>query len=349
MSEVRWEFYPLVAQDEHAHAWLQLQVHLQLAPSTIDAYGRCLNDYLAFCAGHRVDPATISRDQVALYVQDLATRPNPKGANIITLDSGRGLSNSTMQQRITVARLYQDYLVEKQVRQNNPVARGEYVAGKAFGGHRARALLPSYQKLPWIPSDEEWLTVLGKLKEEPLRNRVMFLLAYDGALRREELVTLEIGDFDFAYRQVRVRAEHAKNGAERIVGYGEKVTSPLLQVYLQHRRSLSAKRGPLFLSESHRNRAEPMSLIMWSKIVQGIAQRAGTPRFTTHTTRHLRLTHLARAKMDLHEIARYAGHRSLQTTMLYIHLSGVELTTAVSRGLAGFEEWIARVLEETPR
>ena len=55
---------------------------------------------------------------------------------------------------------------------------------------------------------------------------------------------------------------------------------------------------------------------------------------------------ITRAGMDLHQIATYAGHRSLQTTMLYIHLSGVELTEAVTRSLAGFEQWIATVLGE---
>jgi len=345
MPEIRWEIYPLVAQSERAHAWLEMQKNLQLAPTTIDAYGRSLNDYLAFCARCHTAPELVTREHVALYVHDLASRPNPRGAKILTLDSGRGLSNSTMSQRITVARLYQDYLVSHQLRPDNPVSRGQYVPGKAFGGHRERALLPSYQKLPWLPSDEEWLAVLGVLKEESLRNQVMFLLAYDGALRREELVTLAIDDFDFAYRQIRVKAEHAKNGAERVVGYGKQVTAPLLQAYLQRRRELSSQKGPLFLSESHRNRAHPLSLVMWSKIVQSIAGRASVPRFTTHTTRHVRLTHLARAKMDLHQIARYAGHRSLQTTMIYIHLSGVELTDAVARSLAGFEEWIARVLE----
>ena len=53
--------------------------------------------------------------------------------------------------------------------------------------------------------------------------------------------------------------------------------------------------------------------------------------------------------MDLHQIAIYAGHTSLQTTMLYIHLSGVELTEAVQRSLAGFEHWMEAVLgEEKP-
>jgi hypothetical protein len=55
---------------------------------------------------------------------------------------------------------------------------------------------------------------------------------------------------------------------------------------------------------------------------------------------------MARAKMDLNQIAAYAGHRSIQTSMQYIHLSGVELTEAVTRSLATFEQWIALVLGE---
>src|ERR1700694_662789 len=81
MNEVRWSLYPLVSDNEIARAWLQMQAHLQLAPKTIDAYGRCLNDYLAFCAKQHVIPETITHEQVALYVHDLATRPHRLGAN----------------------------------------------------------------------------------------------------------------------------------------------------------------------------------------------------------------------------------------------------------------------------
>lgn len=348
MSEVRWERYPRVAASELTRSWLQIQAHLQLAPNTIDAYGRCLEDYLSFCSIHRIAPEGITREQVALYLQDLATRPNPKGAHMLSFDSGGGLSHATMQQRITVLRLFCDCLVEKQLRPDNPVGRGHYVPGKEFGGKPDRGLLPHHRTLPWIPSDQQWQALLLTLKEEALRNQLMLLVAYDGALRREELVRIELGDIDFAYRQIRIPAEHAKNGAERVIGYST-VTSRLLEAYLSHRRTLSTTRGPLFLSESHRNSGHPLSLVMWSKVVQQMAQRAGLPRFTTHTPRHLRLTHLARANMDLHQIACYAGHRSLQTTMLYMHLSGVELTAAVQRSLAGFERWMALILEGESR
>jgi integrase/recombinase XerD len=346
MSDIRWELYPLVATSERSRTWLQLQEYLQLAPKTIDAYGRCLNDFLDFCQRTGLVPEAITREQVTLYVHDLAHRPNPKGSNVLSIEHDHGLANSTMQQRITVLRLFCDSLMEQKLRQDNPVGRGHYVPGKAFGGVRDRKLLPHYHKLPWLPSDEEWQMVLRSLKGEMLRNQVMLLLAYDGALRREELVTLETQDFDFAYRQMRIRAEHAKNGRERVVGYGE-VTSRLLEAYLRHRKTLSPKRGPLFLSESQRNASHPLAPVSWSKIVQKLAIQAGLPQFTTHTLRHLRLTHMARAHMDLHQIALYAGHASLQTTMLYIHLSGIELTDAVKRSLAGFEQWIEMMMGET--
>jgi integrase/recombinase XerD len=49
----------------------------------------------------------------------------------------------------------------------------------------------------------------------------MLCLAYDGALRREEVVTLELGDFDVASRQIHIRPEAAKGGRSRVVGYAE--------------------------------------------------------------------------------------------------------------------------------
>src|SRR6266699_2179960 len=293
MEEIRWELYPLVATSERSRAWLQLQNHLQLAPKTIDAYGRSLNDFLTFCQCSGIVPETITREQVGLYVHDLAHRPNPKGAKLLSIESGRVLSNSTMQQRITVLRLFCDSLVERQLRQDNPVGRGHYVAGRAFGGARSRGLLPRYHKLPWLPSDEQWQNVLRSLEGELLRNQVMLLIAYDGALRREELVRLEVGDFDFAYQQIRVRAEHAKNGHERIVGYG-KATSRLLEAYIRQRRALSAKRGPLFLSESHRNASHPHG--------------PRTPRLAPD--RHLRGSHILNHDHALHPLERHRTHGS---------------------------------------
>jgi integrase len=91
----------------------------------------------------------------------------------------------------------------------------------------------------------------------------------------------------------------------------------------------------LFLSESRRNRAEPLTLWTWSKVVRRVALAADVPRFSTHALRYLCLTDLARMGWELHAIATFAGHRSTESTMRYIHLSGRELSDKLNRVMAG--------------
>jgi integrase/recombinase XerD len=64
---------------------------------------------------------------------------------------------------------------------------------------------------------------------------------------------------------------------------------------------------------------------MWNKIVERIGERANLPSFKTHTFRHLRLTDFARCQLEIYEIALLAGHRSIESTQLYLHMSPVAL------------------------
>jgi len=263
-------------------------------------------------------------------VRDLTERPHAQGAKVVALDSGTGLSNATLQQRLVAVRLFYDHLIEEGRRETNPVGRGRYTAGKCFGEPRGRGLVRRFTRLAWIPTDAQWQAVLQAARGEPIRNRLMVALAYDAGLRREELCALRTDDLDPAHRTVRVRAETTKTRLERVVPYSV-VTGELLRAYLAHRRTLSRARGPLFLSESRRNWAAPITLWTWSKVVRAIALRADVPQFSTHTLRHLCLTDLARSGLELHTIARFAGHRNPATTLQYIHLSGRELAVALHR------------------
>jgi integrase/recombinase XerD len=343
MSIIAWNRYPLVSQNTQAKNWLQLQTNL--APNTIDAYGRALNDYLAFCARCEIVPTTATNEHLSLYVSDLTTRPHKLNANVYSLNSSPGLSNATLQQRLTAVRLFYDYLVEEGVRRVNPVGRGRYTPGKAFSGKRDRGLIPRYRKLPWLPTEEEWRKVLEAARSEPLRNRLMLAMSYDAGLRREELCSLTTADFDPAHHLITVRAETTKSRQSRVVPYSSS-TAVLYAAYLQERRKLTRSGGPLFLSISRRNHALPISIWTWSKAVRGIALSSGVPRFTTHTPRHLCLTDLARAGWDIHEIATFAGHRSTQTTLLYIHLSGIDLAQKLQHGMTAIHSWRMKVLSE---
>ena len=172
----------------------------------------------------------------------------------------------------------------------------------------------------------------------------MLALSYDSALRREELCSLKTDDIDPAHRLLQIRAETTKNRQSRVVPYSEP-SSDLLGAYLPQRRELTRGRGRLFISESCRNLGRPISIWTWSKVVRALASRSDIPQFSTHTPRHLRLTDLARSDWDIHEIATFAGHRSIQSTLLYIHLNGRELTQKIARGMAEIHAWRIKMLE----
>ncbi len=344
-SHIQWESYPTLSESSQAQTWLKIQRDLGLAQNTVDAYGRALEDFFAFGVRDGFVPLEASREHIARYVHDLSSRPNPRGTKIRVLDTGYGLANATLHQRLTAVRLFYDYLTEEGLRETNPVGRGRYTSGKQFGGMRSKGLIPHYTKLPWIPNELEWVAILDATKSEPLRNRVMLALEYDAALRREELCLLEIRDIDPGQRLIRIRPEITKGRRERVIPYSEQ-TGTLYAAYLQERRNLSRSRGPVFVSASRRNRGEPISIWTWSKVVEGIAERSGVQQFTTHTLRHLRLTDLASCGWDIHEIALFAGHRDTSTTLQYIHLSGRDLKAKVERSMANIHAWRVRMMVE---
>ncbi len=270
MAEIQWKTIPSAQHDALITRWVQIQRNLGLARNTVDAYARTLNEFAQLSIDARFPLLSATREHLALYIRSLLDRPRVRPQMAGSSPPSAGLSNATIHQRLTALRLFFDFLIEEGCREKNPIGRGQYTATRGFGIPGARGLIPRMKKLPRIPTDGEWQTIVAAVREEPIRNRFMFALNYDAALRREELCTLQSTDLDPAHRTVRIRAENTKMRRERIVPYSV-TTAQLLRAYLLQRRSLSTARGPLFLSESHRNKGQGLSKWAWSKIVQGIA------------------------------------------------------------------------------
>ncbi|MGD0941582.1 MAG: tyrosine-type recombinase/integrase [Terracidiphilus sp.] len=311
--------YGSVLLVSHACQWLTIRMQFGLAHNTLDAYARALDSYFAFTG----------------IVEDSCAKSNSADvARWINHSRACGLSDATLIQRVTAVRMFFEYLVEEGIRASNPVVRGGAIRCYGSAVFRKAGPIRRLHRLPWIPTDEEWERLLRIVSDTSLRDRTMLALAYDGALRREELCSVAVTDFDIARRLLMIRAETTKNRSGKVIPYSS-VTSGLLCQYLQRRYLSCQSPGPLFLSESPRNRSAPITPYTWTKVVEGVAMRSGLPRLTTHTIRHLRLTDLARAGLDMHQIATLAGHRVLQSTLVYIHLSARDLTEAVSKAMAG--------------
>ncbi|MDR7304539.1 site-specific integrase [Haloactinomyces albus] len=129
---LEWK-WPVLGQHERAAEWLRVWSDLGRAPRTIEAYARGLAEYLQVCEREGVDPIGVNRAHLAGYVRELTSRPSHRGANVVSIDSGAGLANATIQQRLMPVRLFYDYLMEEGLQESNPGGRWRSpLAGRRF-------------------------------------------------------------------------------------------------------------------------------------------------------------------------------------------------------------------------
>jgi len=145
ICEVRWERYRRVSENPQAREWLKFQATRGLAANTIEAYGRDLDSYLGFLESENIRFDSVVRPTIGAYVRSIAELPVPrarkKGAAVRTT-----LAHATLQQHLTVVRLFHDFLVEERICERNPLRPA--VAGRSF--------IQRQHRLPWIPNEEEW-------------------------------------------------------------------------------------------------------------------------------------------------------------------------------------------------
>ncbi|WNK42274.1 tyrosine-type recombinase/integrase [Pantoea agglomerans] len=296
-----------------AERWLKLLSDLGRAQATLTAYRSALHHYFAFCSQRRLEPEKARFEDLAAYISpQLPGMPFPA-------------ASATLQLRLSAIRLWYDFLIYLDLCTVNPLPR----SGAPGILNSGRGLVPRIVKLPRIPDDSQWQFFLFHAAASPLRDRLMLALTYYGALRRSEVTSLSIEDFDFAHRLIRIWAETTKSRRERIVCYSPAVV-PVLAAHLMQMKRVGIAQGALFRSTSDRNLGALLSFWTWSKTVRKWALESGMSAISTHTFRHLRLTHLARAGWKLHELATYAGHRDPVTTQIYIHLSGRDLAARMA-------------------
>jgi len=113
MSEIDWSRYPLIAENKLARRWLQIQRDLGLAENTVEAYGRGLEEYLRFVRALEADPTKVGGEIIARYLHSSRERPGATRGGVISIDSHSGLSDATLQQRLTVTRVFYDFLLEE--------------------------------------------------------------------------------------------------------------------------------------------------------------------------------------------------------------------------------------------
>ena len=139
-----------------------------------------------------------------------------------------------------------------------------------------------------------------------------------GGLRRMEVLGLCLEDLNFAERRVFVA--EGKGGHQRIVPISVRFFNSVA-AYLNSERPKNSSTDRLFVVLKGPNTGKALSAKGLDQLIVSARQRAGLAHCTCHELRHTCFTRLREAGMSLEAIQAQAGHRSIESTRIYLHLA----------------------------
>jgi site-specific recombinase XerD len=178
--------------------------------------------------------------------------------------------------------------------------------------------------LPTILSQEE----VAQLIDAALTpyHRVLLMTLYATGARRAELTHLKLSDIDRPRMVIRIQG--GKGRKDRDVMLSSKLLAELREHWHRLRRKPTTW---LFPGNRHHNGDQPIDTKTVWNACKKAAQRAGLKKDVhPHTLRHSFATHLLEAGADLRTIQILLGHRDLEETTIYLHLSQRHLNATAS-------------------
>jgi len=290
-------------------------VAARVRPNTLLAHAYDLKVFFSVVAKQPVDVTPLD---VLDFIK--AQRQPRVSAKVVRIEDGEsGLSARTIMRRLSSVSGMYSYLIvrgDTSVR-TNPVPRGLPTRAK---NQRQRTrmvpLLRPRRMLPRICSPSDVNSIMESLRTE--RDRAMVEAMLFGGLRRCEVLGLLLEDVRVGERRLFIR--EGKGGAQRIVPVSSRFFSTLAR-YFESERPTGVATERVFVVLKGPRRGLALSAAGLDEIIAGVKGRSGVASLTCHQLRHTCFTRLREAGMALEAIQAQAGHRSIESTRIYLHLS----------------------------
>jgi integrase/recombinase XerD len=181
---------------------------------------------------------------------------------------------------------------------------------------RGAPLIRAPRTLPRVLEPAEVDAFIAALRTQ--RDRAMVAAMLLGGLRRCEVLGLRLPDLRPGERRVFVA--DGKGGRQRIVPISARFFSTVAAYYDTERPRTSSTETVFVVLKGSR-RGQPLSAAGLDEIIEGARTRAGLAHLTCHQLRHTCFTRLREAGMALEAIQAQAGHASIESTRVYLHLA----------------------------
>jgi integrase/recombinase XerD len=270
-------------------------------------------DLKVFFGVIRKDPLDVTTADVFAFVK--AQRHG--SAKVVRIsDGGSGMALSTVQRRLSSLSGFYAYLAATGRVSVSPVVRGLATRASVRRGRRGVPLVRPARRLPRVLEPDEVIALLGALRK--WRDRAMVEAMVLGGLRRAEVLGLRFEDLRPGERRVFVA--DGKGGHQRLVPMSARFFASTA-AYLDAERPGDADSEMVFVVLKGPHRGRPLTAKGLEEVLDGARRRAGLEHATCHELRHTCLTRLREAGMALEAVQAQAGHRSIESTRIYLHLA----------------------------
>jgi integrase len=259
------------------------------------------------------DPAEV----VAADVFDFLAHQRGDRRVVRMSDGESGLSARTIARRLSSVSGFYCYLIARDdtAVRTNPVPRG--LSTRRRGGRSTTVPLVRVPRtLPKILSPADVDAFISALRTH--RDRAMVFAMVLGGLRRCEVLGLRLSDVSIAERTLFV--VEGKGGRQRISPISNTFFA-ILGDYLREERPANCPTDRIFVALKGPTRGKGLSIDGMDGIMRSAKGRAGLERATCHQFRHTCLTRLREAGMALEAVQAQAGHASIESTRVYLHLT----------------------------
>lgn len=227
-----------------------------------------------------------------------------------------GVSARTVRRRLSSVSGLFAFLQARGDVEANPVPRGLPTRRERQRPRQGVPLVRTPRTLPRILQPVQVDALLAGLRTH--RDRAMAEAMVLGGLRRCEVLGLRLEDLQVAARRVFIA--EGKGGHQRQIPVSGRFFASVA-AYLDAERPSGIATDRLFVVLKGPRRGRPLSAAGLDQILDSARQRAGLTKVTCHQLRHTCLTRLREAGMALEAVQAQAGHASIESTRIYLHLA----------------------------
>ena len=277
---------------DYLSVFIEMLQAKNLTANTIRNYQTYLKPYLSYLQERGISPEHVSWETVRDFLK--------------TLQASRLLSDRTMNMVISILQFFWIYVLHQ------PWDTSQ-IPFRKFRTY-----------LPFVPDRLQVALFLNSLGDP--KARLACSILYAAGLRLDELCHLECRYISLSSHRLYIPV--SKNHSDRYVPIPESICKDIRDYWYSCTSHMKPK---TWLFTQQTNRCNPMDKQWLQRIILSHRKLLGMDdRFCAHSLRHAYATHSYENGLDLLSLKSRLGHRSINSTAIYVHLASATSNTVTN-------------------